>query len=140
MITKKSTVFFVFLTCAICTWLFYLKYSVVDIEDRIRYAKKQIIEERKNQHILKAEWKSLTSPERIQALTKRHLLDMKQMDVSQLKEFDSSLFHSEKSNYKRTKRLSQLVDEILSGNSENHDMNMIKNTSEAQNKASMEEN
>lgn len=134
MVTKKSTVFFVFLTCVICTWLFYLKYSVIDIEDRIRCAKKQIIEERKNQHILRAEWKSLTSPERIQALAKRYL-DMKQMDVSQLKEFDSSLFHSEKSRYKRTKRLSQLVDEILSKNPSNN-----SDGSKSPDKTSMEEN
>ena len=113
MITKKSTVFFVFLTCAICTWLFYLKYSVIDIEDRIRRAKKEIIEERKNQHILKAEWKSLTSPERIQQLAKHHL-NMQQMEASQLYEFDPKLFHSEKKQYKRTKRLSKLVEEILS--------------------------
>lgn len=112
MITKKSTVFFVFLTCGICSWLFYLKYSVIDIEDRIRYAKKAIVEEKKNQHILRAEWKSLTSPERIQALAKRHL-NLQQMDASQLREFDPQLFHSEKVRYKRTKRLSKLVNEIL---------------------------
>ncbi|MBR1734036.1 MAG: hypothetical protein IJ730_01080 [Alphaproteobacteria bacterium] len=128
MRTKKSTVFFIFLTCAICSWLFYLKYSVIDIENRIRYAKKQIIEEKKNLHILKAEWKSLTSPDRIQALAKRHL-DMKQMDVSQLREFDASLFHSERRTYKRTKRLSQLVDEIM------NDRNI-----DNENDSSMEEN
>lgn len=124
MITKKSTIFFVFLTCAICTWLFYLKYSVVDIEDRIRQVKKAIAEERKNKHILKAEWKSLTSPERIQQLAKHHL-NMQQMEAAQLREFDPQLFHSEQNKYKRTKRLSKLVDEVLSeqhlqnGNEEN---------------------
>jgi hypothetical protein len=112
MITKKSTVFFVFLTCAFGAWLFYLKYSVISIEDRIRCAKREIIEERKNHHILRAEWKSLTSPERIQRLAMRHL-NMCQMEPSQLREFDHSIFHSEKIKYKRTKRLSQLVDEIL---------------------------
>lgn len=125
MITKKSTIFFVFLTCVICTWLFYLKYSVVDIEDRIRHAKKAIVEEKKNQHILKAEWKSLTSPERIQQLAKHHLTNMQQMEASQLCEFEPQLFHSEQNKYKRTKRLSKLVDEVLSeqhlqnGNEEN---------------------
>lgn len=113
MVTKKSTVFFVFLTCGICTWLFYLKYSVIDIEDRIRQAKKAIIEEKKNQHILRAEWKSLTSPDRIQALANRHLTNLQQIGVSQLKEFDPKLFHSEKVRYKRSKRLSKLVSEIL---------------------------
>lgn len=114
MVTKKSTVFFIFFICAVCTWLFYLKYSVVQLEDRIRRAKQGIAEEKKNQRILKAEWKSLTSPERVQQLAKKYLNNMRQMEASQLKEFDSQLFHSERNYYKRTKRLSKLVDEILS--------------------------
>lgn len=113
MIAKKSTVFFIFLTCIVGSWLFYLKYSVVSIENRIRYARKEIIEERKNQHILKAEWKSLTSPERIQRLASKHL-SMKQMDPSKLREFDPSIFHAEVSKYKKTRRLSEIVDEIIS--------------------------
>lgn len=126
MITKKSTVFFVFFTCAICTWLFYLKYSVIDIEDRIRRAKKSIIEEKKNQHILRAEWKSLTSPERIQSLARRHL-NLQQMEASQLQEFDPGLFHSEKVKYKRTKRLSKLVNEILSQQKSSKDARKFEN-------------
>lgn len=116
MVTKKSTVFLVFLTSLMCTWLFYLKYSVIAIEDRIHYIKKVIVEEEKNRHILRAEWKSLTSPERIQRLAKRHL-NLQQMEAAQLHEFDLSLFNSEKSRYgKRTKKLSQLVNEILAEN------------------------
>lgn len=112
MIAKKSTIFFIVLTGVVGAWLFYLKYSVVSIENRIRYAKKEIIEAKKNQHILKAEWKSLTSPGRIQKLASKHL-NMRQMDPSNLKEFDPSIFHSEISKYKKTKRLSQLVNEII---------------------------
>jgi hypothetical protein len=93
--------------------MFYLKYAVVSIEDRIRRAKKDLIVEQRNQHILKAEWKSLTSPERIQRLVVKHL-NMRQIEPAQLREFDPSIFHSEKSKYKETKKLSKLVDEILS--------------------------
>jgi hypothetical protein len=85
----------------------------MSIEDRIRCAKKELAIEKKNHHILKAEWKALTSPERIQKLTMKHL-DMRQMEPSQLKEFDPSIFHSETSKYKETKKLSKLVSEILS--------------------------
>lgn len=113
MITKKSTVFFVFLICAICSWLYYLKYSVIEIEDRIRIAKKEIISEKKNQHILKAEWKSLTSPDRIQKLAARHLKNMRQMEAAQLREFDPKLLQSEQVRYKKNKRLSALVDKIM---------------------------
>ena len=93
-------------------WLFYLKYSVVLIEDRIRYARREIINEEKNMHILKAEWKALTTPERLQRLAKRYL-NMQQIQPSQLKEYDASLFHSEKSRYKRTKQLSKLVKDVI---------------------------
>ena len=78
-----------------------------------------------SKHILKSEWKSLTSPERIQQLAKHHLINMQQMEASQLCEFEPQLFHSEQNKYKRTKRLSKLVDEVLSeqhlqnGNEEN---------------------
>jgi len=116
MIAKKSTVFFIILTIIVGSWLFHLKYSVVSIENRIRYAKKEIVEAKKNRHILKAEWKSLTSPERIQKLAVKHL-NMRQMDPSKLKEFDPSIFHSEVSKYKKTKRLSELVNEIISQDS-----------------------
>jgi hypothetical protein len=85
----------------------------MSIEDRIRCARRELIIEKKNRHILKAEWKALTSPERIQKFTMRHL-DMRQVEPSQLVEFDPSIFHSETSKYRETKKLSKLVSEILS--------------------------
>ena len=113
MITKKYTVFFVFLICLIGSWLFYVKYSVISIEDRIRKAKKEIAIEQKNQHILKAEWKSLTSPKRVQDLVQKHL-KMQPLAPKQIHEFDLSLFHAEKSRHKKSKKLSQLIAEISS--------------------------
>ena len=113
MITKKYTVFFVFLICLMGSWLFYVKYSVVSIEDRIRKAKKEIITEQKNQHILKAEWKSLTSPKRVQDLVQKHL-KMQPVSPKQIHEFDLSLFHAEKSRHKKSKKLSKLIGEIFS--------------------------
>jgi hypothetical protein len=113
MITKKSSIFFTFLIFAFGSWLFYLKYTVISIEERIRHTKKELIIERKNHHILKAEWKALTSPERIQQLAVKHL-DMHQIEPAQLREFDPSIFHAEKSKYKEIKKLSKLVDEIIS--------------------------
>ncbi|MDR0678060.1 MAG: hypothetical protein LBF44_00820 [Holosporaceae bacterium] len=113
MVTKKSSIFFALLIFTFGAWLFYLKYTVVSIEDRINKAKKEIITERKNYHILKAEWKALTSPGRIQQLTVKYL-NMHQIEPTQLREFDPSIFHSERKKYKETKKLSKLIDEILS--------------------------
>ncbi len=113
MITKKYTIFFVFLICLIGSWLFYVKYSVISIEDRIRKAKKEIAIEQKNQHILRAEWKSLTSPKRVQDLAQKHL-KMRPIMPTQIRKFDLSLFHSEKSRHKKSKKLSKLIGEIFS--------------------------
>jgi cell division protein FtsL len=112
MITKKSSLFLALLVCVIGFWLFYLKYTVVFMETRIAALRKEMVAEKKNQHILKAEWKALTSPDRIQRLAVKHL-KMRQIEAKQLHEFDASLFHSEKRKYKETKRLAKLVDEIL---------------------------
>ena len=113
MTNKKSSIFFSFLIFAFGSWLFYLKYTVISVEERICRAKRELIIERKNHHILKAEWKTLTTPERIQQLTTKHL-NMHQIEPSQLREFDPAIFHTEKNKYKETKKLSKLVNEIIS--------------------------
>ncbi|MDR0677275.1 MAG: cell division protein FtsL [Holosporaceae bacterium] len=118
MITKKSSLFFAVLVCIIGSWMFYLKYTVVSIEDRIRAAKRELIIEKKSNHILKAEWKTLTSPERIQRLAIKHL-GMKAIEPAQLREFDPSIFHGEKSKYPKIRKLAKLVDEILSARGSN---------------------
>ena len=116
MSSKKATVFFSFFICVAGTILFYLKYSVMDIEDRIYKAKKELKIEKANNHILKAEWKALTTPERIQRLTLKHL-KMQQISPLQLKEYDPSIFHrnSKKQNAKKlSKIISKLVTESKS--------------------------
>ena len=112
MKTKKLSLFFILLTGLISAWLFYLKYNVMEIENKIRQTRRIIAEEEKNQHILKAEWKTLTSPERIQRLTKRYL-SLEQIEPMQLREYDASIFHSEEKKYKETKKLSKIVREII---------------------------
>jgi hypothetical protein len=44
---------------------------------------------------------------------------MQQLSSKQLREFDPSIFHSEKG--KKTKRLAQLVDEIIAQEDHRHD-------------------
>ncbi len=111
MSSKKATVFFSFFICVAGTILFYLKYSVMDIEDRIYKAKKELKIEKANNHILKAEWKALTTPERIQRLTLKHL-KMQQINPSQLKEYDPSIFHRSLKK-QNTKKLSKIISELV---------------------------
>lgn len=113
MIIKKSSLFLIFLICAIGSWLFYVKYGVMQIEDRIAQTKRAIINERRNRHILRAEWKGLTTPERIQRLAEKHL-KVVQINPEQLREYEPSIFHAEEKKYKQTKKLSKLINEIMS--------------------------
>lgn len=116
MITSKSTVFFSCLICMIGAWLFFIKYSVISIEERIKYAAKEISNEKKNNHILKAELKALTSPARIQKLALNHL-KMQPMSPNQLKNFDISMFHDKPQQPTQVvKKLSEIAKEILEEN------------------------
>jgi len=112
MIIKKSSLFLVFLICAIGSWLFYVKYGVMQIEDDIVRTKRAIAEEKRNRHILRAEWKALTDPDRIQRLTEKYL-NVIPMDPEQMKEYDPSIFHDETVKPKHTKKLSRIISEIM---------------------------
>lgn len=90
----------------------------MDIENRIYKAKKELKIENNNNHILKAEWKALTTPERVQRLAMKHL-KMQQITPQQLKEYDSSIFHCN-SKKQNTKKLSKIISEMMAKtNSEN---------------------
>ena len=82
----------------------------MDIEDRIYKANKELKIEKSNNHILRAEWKALTTPERIQRLTLKHL-KMQQISPSQLKEYDPSIFHNN-SKKQNVKKLSKIISEL----------------------------
>ncbi|MBO7537185.1 MAG: cell division protein FtsL [Alphaproteobacteria bacterium] len=111
MVSKRASIFFSFFICVAGTVLFYLKYSVMDIEDRIYRAKKELKIEKANNHILRAEWKALTTPERVQRLAIKHL-KMKQILPQQLREYDPSIFQSD-SKKQNTKKLSKIISEMV---------------------------
>lgn len=84
----------------------------MQVEDRIKRVRREIVEERKNYHILKAEWKALTTPDRIQRLAEKYL-QVSQMNPEQLCEYDASIFHDEVEKYKKTQKLSKLISKIM---------------------------
>lgn len=84
----------------------------MDIEDRIYKAKRELRIEKNNYHILRAEWRALTTPERIQRLTAKHL-NMQQISPHQLKEYDPSIFHNKDNKKHNTKKLSKMISEIM---------------------------
>ncbi len=83
----------------------------MDIEDRIYKAKKELKIEKNNNHILKAEWKALTTPERVQQLAMKHL-KMQQITPQQLKEYDSAIFHRNPKK-QNIKKLSKIISEMM---------------------------
>ena len=83
----------------------------MQIEDRLAYTKRAIVQERRNRHILKAEWKALTTPERIQRLSEKYLRVV-QIEPEQLREYDPAIFHPEEKS-KKSMKLSKLISEIM---------------------------
>lgn len=53
--------------------LFYLKYLVVGIEDRVKYLKMEIKKENTQYHVLSAEHRSMVTPARLRGLYAKHL-------------------------------------------------------------------
>lgn len=73
MISDKSAVSLVFLSCLIGTSVFYIKYMAMSLSDDIKATKAELVKSKKYNKILHAEWQALTNPDRIQKLADMHL-------------------------------------------------------------------
>ncbi|HPI63429.1 MAG TPA: hypothetical protein PK803_05610 [Alphaproteobacteria bacterium] len=54
-------------------FLFHIKYEVIQQEAYLEQTKRQIIQDRQNIHLLKAEWVHLTEPTRLSRLSEQYL-------------------------------------------------------------------
>ena len=54
-------------------FLFHIKYEVIQQEAYLEQTKRQIIQDRQNIHLLKAEWVHLTEPARLSRLSEQYL-------------------------------------------------------------------
>ena len=73
MISDKYAVSLICCTCLIGAGVFFIKYEAMELADKIKKAKAELVYHKKYRKILQAEWQALTNPERIQALADRHL-------------------------------------------------------------------
>ena len=60
--------FFIFIATLACVCMFLLKYKVIEEEDELFALQRQIKEDWREIHILKAEWAHLTDPTRLRTL------------------------------------------------------------------------
>ena len=75
MVSDKTAVVGVILSCSVIASVFYIKYRSMYLEDDIRRAKAELIRCKKASCILKAELQALTNPIRIQHLTDKYIGD-----------------------------------------------------------------
>jgi cell division protein FtsL len=80
---KYANVTLVLLTLATASMLYNLEHTTRGEERVIAKATAQMVDTAESIKLLKAEWSSLTRPERIQLLAEQHL-GMKQLDADQI--------------------------------------------------------
>jgi cell division protein FtsL len=80
---KFANVTLVLLTLATASMLYNLEHTTRGEERAIAKANAQMVDSAEAIKLLKAEWSSLTRPERIQLLAEQHL-GMKQLDADQI--------------------------------------------------------
>lgn len=70
---RHTTVLFLLLAGGISMVLFSVKYQVHDLEDEHKRLSRELEEERRALHVLRAEWATLNDPRRIKQLASEHL-------------------------------------------------------------------
>ena len=81
---KQSTFNFIFLGIAIVSGvcMFLLKYHVLDKEKELANLRRQIVNDRRELHLLKADWAVLTDPQHLRLLIKE--TDLKPLQAKQI--------------------------------------------------------
>jgi len=88
MIFRPSTLLWMMLWVFAAFGLYMVKYKVQAIKAQVAMAEKQLNDEKKNLHVLTAEWTYLNRPERLRQLS-AHYLDIKPLHGKQLADFAS---------------------------------------------------
>ena len=108
MVSDKYVVSLICCTCLIGTGVFFIKYEAMELADKIKHAKAELVYHKKYRKILQAEWQALTNPERIQALTDRHLgAEYVNADIISVKIDGYCAARDEK----KSEQLAELIDE-----------------------------
>lgn len=87
--TLRLVVLWAFLGVLAAFGLYTVKYRVQAIKSEVATAETQLREEKKNLHVLNAEWTYLNRPERLRQLSEKYLTTNKPMNGQQLSELAS---------------------------------------------------
>lgn len=88
MIIRISTIIWMILLVVGVFGLYMVKYKVREVKAEVAATERQLAEEKRNQHVLDAEWTYLNRPERLKSLSAKYL-DVKPMRGQQLADFVS---------------------------------------------------
>ncbi|MCW8835752.1 MAG: hypothetical protein OQJ99_05225 [Rhodospirillales bacterium] len=83
---RSTTLIALVLAAALAGVLFKVKYEVIDLEADLSAVNRDILANQEAIHVLKAEWAFLNDPNRLRALSERHL-GLKPVTPHQMKEF-----------------------------------------------------
>ncbi len=70
---RQATLLAILLAAALSVVLFGVKYQVQDLEEELSAIDRDILNEERAIHVLRAEWSHLNDPERLRQLAERHL-------------------------------------------------------------------
>lgn len=80
---RRATTLFLLIACVLTVVLYNMENQVEGFQTEIRNLNRQIVEDRKAIHVLKAEWSYLNDPERLKKLAEHHL-DLKPVEPGQI--------------------------------------------------------
>ena len=108
---RQSTLTLVLLTVAVGVGLFLVKYRVQSLEAQLQSLNRDIAQDRKRIHVLRAEWSHFNEPDRLRVLAGRHL-DMMPVQLEQVVERD-------RMEEKLPERLETLSDQLAAESGDN---------------------
>tara|TARA_B100002051_G_scaffold274389_1_gene315397 strand:- start:47 stop:397 length:351 start_codon:yes stop_codon:yes gene_type:complete len=108
---RQSTLALVLLTVAVGVGLFLVKYRVQSLEAQLQSLNRDIAQDRKRIHVLRAEWSHFNEPDRLRVLAGRHL-DMMPVQLEQVVERD-------RMEEKLPERLETLSDQLAAESGDN---------------------
>jgi hypothetical protein len=85
-VIRAATLLWVALAGLVGVGLFQLKHEVQSLDEELVRLNRQIAEEHRNIHVLKAEWSYINQPQRLERLAQRHLdlVPMKPQQITRL--------------------------------------------------------
>lgn len=108
MVSDKTAVVIVILSCSIIASVFYIKYRSMYLEDDIKRAKIELVRCKKANSLLKAELQALTNPTRIQHLTDKYIGDAMQPATAVDEDIDG---YCSSYDEKKVEKLTELIGE-----------------------------